>query len=346
MQGSAIKKVGLVGCGIMGAPIAGHIMDAGYEMAVYTRTRSKAEGLLERGAVWADSPAELAKDCDVVFTMVGWPTDVEEVYLASDGLLSTARPGTYLIDLTTSSPSLAREIHEAAEVSGVHAFDCPVTGGQGGAIAGTLTLIVGADEADIAPVRELLESFSARIYCFGQAGSGQTAKLCNQVSLAGSMLGMAEAIAIAEQGGIDAAKMRDLALSGMGSSRAMDELGAKALDGDWAPGFLNEHFLKDLGLALAQAEDCEMALPGAECAFNLYDMICRTGGAQLGSQAIVLCYRDEAESVAAGLDWSALDGEDEDCGCDHDHDHDGCCHGHGHGHDGCCHHHDHDADRG
>ena len=205
MQGRTIKKVGLVGCGIMGAPIGGHIMDAGFELAVFTRTRAKAEALLSRGASWAESPAELAASCDAVLTMVGYPTDVEEVYLAGDGLLAAARPGMWLIDLTTSSPDLARDIHDAAEAGGVHAFDCPVTGGQSGAVAGTLTLIAGAPEADVDAVRPLLESFSSRIVCFGQAGAGQLAKLCNQVSLAGSMLGMAEAIALAEQGGIDAA---------------------------------------------------------------------------------------------------------------------------------------------
>lgn len=318
-------------------------MDAGFELAVFTRTRAKAEALLSRGASWAESPAELAASCDAVLTMVGYPTDVEEVYLAGDGLLAAARPGMWLIDLTTSSPDLARDIHDAAEAGGVHAFDCPVTGGQAGAVAGMLTLIAGAPEADVDAVRPLLESFSSRIVCFGRAGAGQLAKLCNQVSLAGSMLGMAEAIALAEQGGIDAALMRDMVLGGMGASRALDDLGAKALDGDWAPGFLSEHFLKDLGLALAQAEDREMALPGTECAFQIYDMLCRTGGARLGTQAISLCYRGEEDSVAAGLDWSALEADEDDGCCGHDHDHE--CHGHDHDHECCghghghCHHH-------
>ena len=149
-------KIAFIGTGIMGAPIAGHIMDAGYELTVYNRTKEKAADLIERGAAWADSVAEAAKDADVVFTMVGFSTDVEEVYLAGEGLLASAKDGAYLIDLTTSAPELARDIAGAAEVCGKHAFDCPVTGGESGAIAGTLTAIIGATERDIEPVREVL----------------------------------------------------------------------------------------------------------------------------------------------------------------------------------------------
>ena len=176
-------NVAFIGTGIMGAPIAGHILDAGYPLTVYNRTRAKAEGLLAKGATWADSPAEAAKDADVVFTMVGYPADVEEVYLAGNGLIAQAKKGAYLIDLTTSAPELARDIAGAAEVSDLHAFDCPVTGGEGGAIAGTLTAIAGATEHDIEPVRAVLETFTSKIFCFGGAGKGQAAKLANQVAL-------------------------------------------------------------------------------------------------------------------------------------------------------------------
>ena len=305
-------KIAFIGTGIMGAPIAGHIMDAGYPLTVFNRTKEKAEGLIAKGAVWADSPAAAAKDADVVFTMVGFPTDVEKIYLAGEGLLATAKDGAYLIDLTTSAPELARDIAGAAEVCGKHAFDCPVTGGEGGAIAGTLTAIVGATERDIEPVREVLETFASKICCFGGAGKGQAAKLSNQVALAG----------------------------------AMSTLAPKAIDGDYKPGFLVEHFLKDLGLALTVAEEKELALPGADTAFTLYDMLDAIGGGRLGTQAITLLYQEEADAVAAGLDWSlytAAHEHDEecDCGCGHDHGHDheghecGC--GHEHGDDHECH---------
>lgn len=336
---SDIRKVAFVGTGIMGAPIAGHILDAGYELVVHNRTREKAEPLLARGATWADTPAEAAAAADVTLTMLGYPEDVEDVYLAGGGIIEAAPRGAWLIDLTTSSPALARDIHDAAEVVDKHAFDCPVTGGEAGAKAGTLTLICGISEADAKPVAALLDAFSSRAFYFDQPGAGQTAKLCNQVSLASCMVGMADACALAEQGGLDVPRMLEMVGSGMGSSRAVTDLAPKAVEGDWRPGFLNEHMRKDIGLALAQAEDLEITLPGAETAFTLYDLLCQIGGSRLGTQAISLLYAEEADAAAAGLDWSALEAEGDggcDCGCDHDHDH-GCCGGHGHhGHgEGC-----------
>ena len=351
MTNSAKPKVAFIGTGIMGAPIAGHIMDAGYDLTVYNRTKSKADALVARGAHWAESPAAAAADADVVFTMLGYPTDVEDVYLATNGLVRAAKKGAWLVDLTTSSPQLARDIHDAAEVEDKHAVDCPVTGGESGAIAGTLTLILGSTEADAQPILPVLETFSSKAFYFGGAGKGQTAKLCNQVSLASCMVGMADALALAEQGGLDPRLMLDMVGSGMGSSRALTALGPKALEGDWKPGFLVEHMRKDIRLAIEQSEDLEITLPGAETAFTLYDMLCQIGGERLGTQAISLLYAEEGDAAAVGLDWSLLN-EDADgdacgrehgheCGCGHDHgrdDHE-CCGGHGdscgcgHGHE-------------
>ena len=218
------SKIAFVGTGIMGSAIAGHILDAGYDVTVTNRTKAKAEGLLARGAAWADTPAEAAKDADVVFTMVGYPTDVEDVYLSTDGLIRVAKRGAWLIDLTTSSPQLARDIHDAAEVEDKHAFDCPVTGGQKGAEDGTLTLIVGASEEESAPVLPILETFSSKIMYFDQPGGGQTAKLCNQVSLASCMVGYADALALAEQAGIDQRQVLELMANGTGGSGASKAL--------------------------------------------------------------------------------------------------------------------------
>lgn len=352
-------SVAFIGTGIMGAPIAGHILDAGYPLTVYNRTPDKAAGLISRGALWAETASEAAKDADVVFTMLGFPTDVEDIYLAGDGLLQTAKEGAYLIDLTTSSPQLARDIAEAAETMGKHAFDCPVTGGEAGAVNGTLTLIVGATEHDIEPVREILETFSSKIFCFGGPGKGQSAKLSNQVALASSMVGMADALSFAEQSGLDLDLVRQVILGGTGSSGAMDQLAPKSLVGDWRPGFMVKHFLKDLGLALQDAEEKEIALPGADTAFTLYDMLEAIGGGDLGTQAITLLYQEESEAVAAGLDWSKYTAahEEDECGCGHDHGHNHdhectcghdhhhdedheCTCGHDHGEDHeCCHHH-------
>ena len=350
-----IKKIAFIGTGIMGAPIAGHILDAGYDVTVHNRTREKAEGLLAKGAHWADSPAEAAADADVVFTMVGYPTDVEDVYLATDGLIRSAKKGAWLIDLTTSSPQLARDIHDAAEVEDKHAFDCPVTGGEKGAIDGTLTLIMGVSEETAAPVLPVLETFSAKRFFFDVPGGGQTAKLCNQVSLASCMVGYADAIALAEQSGIDVDRVLEVMASGTGGSGAATSLAPKSLAGDYKPGFMAEHLRKDIALALQRSEDLDITLPGAETAFTLFDMLCQIGGSRMGTQALTLLYQEEAACAAAGLDWSLLDqGEDEDeheCHCGHDHgdDHE-CCGGHHHHDHGddheCCgghHHHDHEC---
>ncbi len=334
-----IRKIAFVGTGIMGANIAGHLMDAGYDLTVYNRMRAKAEALLARGAHWAESPAEAAADADVVFTMVGYPSDVEDVYLSTDGLIRTAKKGAWLIDLTTSSPQLARDIHDAAEVEDKHAFDCPVTGGEQGAIDGTLTLIAGITEAAAAPVLPVLESFSSKIFYFDQPGGGQTAKLCNQVSLASCMVGYADTLALAEQSGIDAEKVLEVMASGTGGSGASRTLAPKSLAGDYKPGFLAEHLRKDIGLALQRSEDLDITLPGAETAFTLFDMLCQIGGSRMGTQALTLLYQEEATCVAAGLDWSLLDQDEDDeheCHCGHDHgdDHECCCgHDHGHGDD-------------
>lgn len=352
MTDRTIRTVGFVGTGLMGAPIAGHILDAGYDLVVYNRHKERAQGLLDKGAKWAASPAEVAKAADVTFTMVGLPDDVEEVYLGSAGLLAAAPKGSWLIDLTTSRPELAQELSEAAEVSGVHSFDCPVSGGVSGAEKGDLTLMIGATEEEVAPVKALLETFGGKLFYFDRAGMGQRAKLCNQVSLASCMMGMADALSLAREGGLDEEEVLAMISCGMGASRALTDLGPKVIDGDWKPGFRADHMLKDLGLALEESENLDITLPGTETAATLYRMLVEIGGGRLGTQALGVLYQEEADAVAAGLDWSLLDrealeddGHDHDhCGCDHDHDHGHCDH-HGHGHHDHCHcDHDHDGE--
>lgn len=331
-----IKKVGFIGLGIMGAPIAGHILDAGYELVVNTRSKSKADSLIARGAVWADSPAACAKEADVIFTMVGYPHEVEDIYLGKDGILDAAPKGAWMVDLTTSSPELARELSSAAEVINKHALDCPVTGGEQGAIDGTLTLMIGATKKDAEPLLDLLRTFSSKQFYFGGAGKGQAAKLCNQVSLASCMVGYADALALAEQEELDTQQVLDLLQQGMGGSVAAERLAPKSLAHDYKPGFLVEHLRKDLALALREAEEVETTLPGAQTAFELYDLLCELGGERLGTQALSLLYATDEEGKAAGLDWSILTEVDEDsCTCAHEHGHDGCSCEHEHGHDGC-----------
>ena len=313
---STIHSVAFIGTGIMGAPIAGHLLDAGYGLTVHNRTKAKADALVARGATWAPSPGEAASQADVVFTMLGYPTDVEEVYLDKGGIIAASRKGAWLVDLTTSSSQLARDIHDAAEVMDKHALDCPVTGGEQGAIDGTLTLMAGAAEADATPILPLLECFSDTVYYVGAAGRGQTVKLCNQVALASAMVGYADALALAETAGIDGAQMVDIVSHGMGGSVALSKLAPRSVVGDYRPGFLVEHLRKDLGLALMQADDAGMALPGAQNAFDLYDALCKVGGSRLGTQAITLLYQDQETGASVGLDWSLLEQPAE-----HDHEH-------------------------
>lgn len=334
------QRVAFIGTGIMGAPMARHLIEAGYPVTVYNRTASKCAPLVEAGARLAESPADAAAQADVVITMVGFPEEVEELYLARGGLVEASKPGAFLIDMSTSSPELARDIAEVAAVSGRRAFDAPVTGGQQGAQAGTLTVFCGATEEDVAPVRPVLEAFSSKVFCFGGPGKGQMAKLANQVALAGCMVGLAEGISFAREGGLDVVTTLEALAGGMAASAALDAFGAKIVAGDFAPGFMVEHYVKDLGLALEVAEDEELTLPGVETANQLYGLLAEIGGARMGTQAIDLVYSDERACAEHGLDWSLLERDDEEeggesadgscgCGC-HDHDHgDGHAHGEG-----------------
>lgn len=332
----AKPSIAFIGTGIMGAPMAGHLLDAGYPLAVYNRTPEKCAELVQRGARLASSPADAAAEADVIITMVGMPEDVEELYLAKGGLIDASKPGAYLIDMTTSSPSLARDIAEVAEVSGRHAFDAPVTGGAQGAKAGTLTMFCGASAKDLEPVRAVLEVFGPEVFAFGGAGKGQLAKLANQTALAGCMVGLAEALSLAKQGDLDLDLTLEALQTGMADSTAMDQLGSKMIDGDYKPGFMVQHFVKDLCLVLEAAENAELTLPGVENANQLYGILNEIGGAAMGTQALELVYDDEAACAAAGLDWSLLKVDDEedddfvaadhgddcDCGCgDHHHHH-------------------------
>lgn len=326
------QRVAFIGVGIMGGAMARNLIKAGYPLTVYNRTAAKCAPLAELGARVAATPAEAAADADVVITMVGYPEDVEELYLAKGGLIDASREGAYLIDMTTSSPELARDIYEVAEVSERHAFDAPVTGGPLGAQAGTLTVFCGADEETIAPVRGVLDAMAAKVYAFGGAGKGQMAKLANQTALAGCMVGLMEGLAFAKQGGLDQEMLLDALRGGMADSTALQQFGPKVLADDYAPGFMVDHYVKDLGLILQTAEEEELTLPGVEAVNQLYALLQQIGGGRMGTQALNLVYEDEATCAAHGLDWSRLDDDEDDgeadenaCGCGCEGGHDGGC---------------------
>ena len=282
-----LRKIGFIGTGIMGAAMAAHLMEAGFEVSVYNRTKEKAEELLRRGAAWCDSPAACAEGKDAVITIVGYPKDVEEVYFGEKGILEHARKGAYLIDMTTSSPELAVRIHEAAAERGLHALDAPVTGGDTGAKAGTLTILCGGEEKDFYAVRPLFEAMGSTIAYTGKAGNGQHTKMCNQIVIAGTMAGVSEALVYAAWCGLDLERMVQTIRPGAAGCWTLDNLAPRVIRGDWAPGFMVDHFIKDMGIALEEAERMRLSMPTLALVKQLYAAIQAQGMGCDGTQALV-----------------------------------------------------------
>jgi 3-hydroxyisobutyrate dehydrogenase len=293
----APPPVGFIGTGIMGGAMAGHLLAAGHPLHVFTRTRSKAEPLIARGATWHDSPAAVAAAAEIVITVLGEPADVEEVYLggtprvpAGQGLVEAARSGTLLIDMTTSSPTLAERIAAAATARGVAALDAPVSGGDVGARNATLVIMAGGDEAAFARARPLFARLGRSATLLGPAGAGQRCKLANQVAVAVGMVAWCEALAHARAGGLDPALVQEVIGGGAAGSWALTNLAPRALSGDFAPGFLVRHLLKDIRLAREAAEAGGLELPGLVVAEQLYEMLAEQGGAEAGTQALYALY--------------------------------------------------------
>ncbi|MEM7021595.1 MAG: NAD(P)-dependent oxidoreductase [Pseudomonadota bacterium] len=280
--------LGFIGLGMMGQPMAGHLMAAGHDLVVHTRTRTKADALIAQGARWAESPAQTARTTEVVLTMVGGPNDVAAIYRGDHGLLAAARPGQVLVDLTTSSPDLAAAL--AQEAQEAICLDAPVTGGVKGAQAGKLSLMVGGDVAALDRVRPVLERFAGAIRCFGPPGAGQHAKLVNQTAVAGIMLGLAEALAYAQRAGLDGTKMLETLGSGTACSFLLDAYGQAMLRGDEQAGFFVDHFVKDLTLAARAAEQQGLAPLGVEAALDAYRALSGHGLGHAGIQSLMRHY--------------------------------------------------------
>ena len=283
-------KIGFVGLGIMGQSMAGHLQKAGYHCNVHNRTRKKADGMIEGGATWHDSPGDVAAASDVVITMLGYPADVEEVYLGAGGMIERARAGTYLVDMTTSEPSLAERIYEAAKAKGLHALDAPVSGGDVGAREARLSIMVGGDEETFKALRPIFEIMGANIQLQGPAGAGQHTKACNQIIVAGNMLGAAEALIYAKKSGLDPKHVLESIGTGAASSFLLNNLGPKMIDGDFDPGFFVHHFIKDMTIALGEAEAMELSLPGVKTAKEMYEKVVEMGGREDGTQALFKAY--------------------------------------------------------
>lgn len=292
-----MKKIGFIGVGIMGKSMVRNLMKAGFEVAIYTRTKEKAEDVIAEGAVWRDTVSACVADCDAAISIVGYPKDVEEVYFGENGIIANAPKGAYVIDMTTSSPKLAVKIYEAAKEAGLYAIDAPVTGGDGGAKAGTLTILAGGDKEAFEACRPVFEAMGTNINYEGKAGNGQHTKMCNQIAIAGAIAGACEAIAYAKGVGLDAKTMLDSISTGAAGSAQMSHVVPRILKDDFQAGFFIKHFIKDMKLADEEASDADVKLGTLEHVLGMYEKLEEDGLGELGTQALIRYYEPH-ENVA------------------------------------------------
>jgi 3-hydroxyisobutyrate dehydrogenase len=291
-------RIGWIGTGVMGRSMCGHLIAAGYRAAVYNRTAEKAAPLVQAGAKLALSPQAVAEESDVVFTIVGYPRDVREVTLGARGTLAGARPGTVLVDMTTSEPALAIEIDQAAKARKVRAVDAPVSGGDVGAREARLSIMIGGDKEVVDALRPLFEMMGKTIVYQGPAGAGQHTKMVNQILIASNMIGVCEALLYAFKAGLDLNVVLQSVSSGAAGSWSLSNLGPRMIAGNFEPGFFVEHFLKDMGIALAESRRMNLSLPGLALAEQLYRAVEAQGYGRKGTQALLL-----ALAHFSAIDW-------------------------------------------
>nr|WP_128755855.1 NAD(P)-dependent oxidoreductase [Bacillus sp. LL01] len=291
-----MSKVAFIGTGVMGSSMARHLLERGYEVSVFTRSREKAEKLVERGAVWKASAGEAASGADVVITMVGYPKDVEDVYLEENGIMVHAQEGAYLIDMTTSTPTLAKQIYLHAKERGLHSLDAPVSGGDIGAREGRLTIMVGGDKEAFDDCMPIFKAFGANIIHQGGAGAGQHTKMCNQIAIATNMIGVCEALAYAEAAGLDPENVLKSISSGAAGSWSLSNLAPRIIAGNYEPGFFVKHFIKDMEIALDEADRLGLDVPGLSLAREMYVKLSSLGEQDSGTQALYKLFRDKTIS--------------------------------------------------
>ena len=287
---TSLKKIGFVGTGIMGAAMAGHLLDAGFELSVYNRTKSKAQALIDRGARWCDTVGQCAAGQDVVISIVGYPKDVEQIYLGAGGIVESAKPGAYLVDMTTSSPILAEKIFAAAFAKGLHAVDAPVTGGDVGARNASLTILVGGEKSSFDALQPVFAAMGKNIVYEGAAGAGQKTKACNQIAIAGTLAGVCEAFAYAKASGLDVEKVYAAIATGAAGSFQMTGVARKGLDGDFNPGFMLKHFGKDLAIGSETGTAYGASLPILSMVLHEVKQLEQSGAGNLGTQALLKYY--------------------------------------------------------
>ena len=288
-----MKKIGFIGIGVMGCAMASNLMKKGYELTVYTRTKQKAEVLLEKGAKWCDTAADCAKGQNAVITMVGFPNDVEEVYFGESGIFSAAEEGTYLIDMTTTSPKLSVKIYNAAKERKMHALDAPVSGGDTGAKNGTLSIMVGGDREAFDVCYDIFAAMGTNIIYEGPAGCGQHTKMANQIALGGAISGVCEALAYAKAVGLDQQTMLDSISAGAAGSWQMTNMAPRILKGDDAPGFYIKHYIKDMRIAVEESQEVHLDLKMLNSVLEMYEKLAESGMANLGTQALYHYYGEE-----------------------------------------------------
>ncbi len=286
-----MKKIGFIGIGIMGKSMVRNLMKAGYEVAVYSRTKSKAEDVLSEGAIWCEDVKACSKGRDAVITIVGYPQDVEEVYFGENGIIANADKGTCLIDMTTTSPKLAVRIYEEAKQADLKALDAPVTGGDTGAREGTLTILAGGDRDTYDRCLPVFEAMGKAIRYEGKAGNGQHTKMCNQIAIAGALSGVCEAMVYAKANGLDVDTMVDSIATGAAGSTQLNAMAPRILSGDFSPGFFIKHFIKDMKLAAEEAEGAGIRLGVLDHVLSMYESMAASGHEDEGTQALVKYYQ-------------------------------------------------------
>ena len=286
-----MSKIGWVGIGVMGRSMCGHLLAAGHEVKVYTRTKASAESVIAAGARWCETPGEVARDSEFVFSIVGYPSDVRSVYLDEGGLVEQAAPGSVLVDMTTSEPALAEEIFKAAQARGVAALDAPVSGGDLGARSASLAIMVGGEQETFERARPLFEQMGKNVRFMGGPGAGQHTKMSNQILIAGTMIGVVESLLYAVRSGLDVDDVIDVIGSGAAGSWSINNLGRRIAKDDYDPGFFIKHFVKDMGIALAEAKRMGIALPGLALVEQLYVAAMAQGLENNGTQALYLALK-------------------------------------------------------
>lgn len=292
-------RIGWIGTGVMGRSMCSHLIDKGFSATVYTRTREKAADLMSKGAKWAQSPKAVAEQSEVIFAIVGFPQDVREVFLGEQGALAGSKAGNILVDMTTSEPSLAVEIYQAAKAKGVHSVDAPVSGGDVGAKEARLSIMIGGDKKVVDALQPCWEAMGKTIVHQGPAGSGQHTKMVNQTLISTMMIGVCEALLYGYKAGLDLETVMKSVSTGAAGSWSLSNLGPRIMANNFDPGFFVEHFIKDMGIALAESRKMGLSMPGLALAEQLYQSVKAKGWGKNGTHALML-----ALAEMSGVEWT------------------------------------------